>query len=572
MTQTTWNRMLLAPIAALAIAAAACGGEPAETSPALDTAEISATENQINAMSRDQVQDGGTMTWTLTSMPVNFNYNHLDGTLRDNAEVMQALMPGPYRTDATATPVWNPDFLAAEPLLATEPRQVVTYEIHPEATWYDGTPITWEDFRWQWRASNGTDDAYIVAATNGYDAIASVEMGTHEREVVVTYRARYADWQALFDPLFPASTNRDPEFFNTGWLNQPLTSAGPFRLDNVDRTAQTITIVRNERWWGPPAKLDRIVFRPIDANAQIDALANGEVDFMDVGPDVNAYDRARRIAGVDMRIAGAPNFRHLTINGTSPNLRDVRVRQALAMGIDRAAIARALLGPLGFEPRPLNNHIFMTNQTGYQDNSGAVGAYNPERAAQLLDEAGWLLQGAGRTQDERPLEIQFVIPSAVPTSQQEAELIQNMLAQLGVMVAIQVVPAADFFDQYITPGQFDFTVFSWIGTPFPISSTKSIYVNPQENAEGEMEVQQNYARVGSEEIDQLFDQANTELDRERAVEIANQIDALIWQEVHSLTLYQRPEIYATREGLANFGAFGFAQPPAYEDIGWAITP
>ena len=87
-----------------------------------------------------------------------------------------------------------------------------------------------------------------------------------------------------------------------------------------------------------------------------------------------------------------------------------------------------------------------------------------------------------------------------------------------------------------------------------------------------MEVQQDYARVGSEEIDQLFDRANTELDRERAIEIANQIDALIWQEVHSLTLYQRPEIYATREGLANFGAFGFAQPPAYEDIGWAITP
>ena len=201
-----------------------------------------------------------------------------------------------------------------------------------------------------------------------------------------------------------------------------------------------------------------------------------------------------------------------------------------------------------------------------------MGTYDPERAAQLLDEAGWLLQGDARTQGDRPLEIQFVIPSAVPTSQLEAELVQNMLAQLGVVVAIHVVPVADFFDQYITPGQFDFTVFSWIGTPFPISSAKSIYLNPQENAEGEMEVQQNYARVGSEAIDQLFDQAKTEFDRERAIEIANQIDALIWQEVHSLTLYQRPEIYATREGLANFGAFGFAQPIVYEDIGWAITP
>jgi peptide/nickel transport system substrate-binding protein len=42
---------------------------------------------------------------------------------------------------------------------------------------------------------------------------------------------------------------------------------------------------------------------------------------------------------------------------------------------------------------------------------------------------------------------------------------------------------------------------------------------------------------------------------------------MIWDEVHSITLYQRPEIVATKSNLANFGAFGFATPPRYEDIG-----
>ena len=74
--------------------------------------------------------------------------------------------------------------------------------------------------------------------------------------------------------------------------------------------------------------------------------------------------------------------------------------------------------------------------------------------------------------------------------------------------------------------------------------------------------------MGSDEIDALFQQANSELDRTLAIEIANRIDALIWQEVHSLTLYQRPELWATKFTLANAGAFGFAQPPVYEDIGW----
>ena len=49
--------------------------------------------------------------------------------------------------------------------------------------------------------------------------------------------------------------------------------------------------------------------------------------------------------------------------------------------------------------------------------------------------------------------------------------------------------------------------------------------------------------------------------------MANRIDALIWQEVHSLTLYQRPELVVAKKTLANFGAFGFASWK-YEDIGW----
>ncbi|MSR22830.1 MAG: hypothetical protein EXR92_04690 [Gemmatimonadetes bacterium] len=160
----------------------------------------------------------------------------------------------------------------------------------------------------------------------------------------------------------------------------------------------------------------------------------------------------------------------------------------------------------------------------------------------------------------------------MPQSQQEAELVQNMLGQLGVRVEIQVVPGGDFFEQYVRPGQFDFTVFSWIGSPFPISSVQSLYAVPTTGADGQLDIQQNYARIGSQEIDRLFAEATAELDRARALELANQIDALIWQEVHSLTLYQRPEIIATRSGLANFGAFAFEQPATYQDIGWVSAP
>jgi peptide/nickel transport system substrate-binding protein len=547
-----------------------CGdrGGPSTTARATGTAPPSVTASQVNTQPREHLKDGGSLTWPLDQIPANFNYYQIDGSLDDNSKVILALLPSIFLFDATATPRFNPDYLVSEPVMTTEPKQVVKYSINPKAQWDDGTPITWEDFHWLWQASNGKNQAYQISSSNGFSQIESVERGADAREVVVTFAQPFADWQSLFWPLLPASSTRDPKTFNEGWKDHPLLTAGPFVFQSLDKTSQTITVVRNDKWWGNRAKLDRIVFRAIpDRAAQIDALANGEIDLMDIGPDANIYNRAKTIDGVEIRVAGGPNFRHIDFNGTSANLKDVKARQALAMAIDRAAIGRALLGPLGIDTKPLGNHIFMANQAGYQDNSGVL-PYDPARAQQLLDEAGWKLEGGVRMKDGKPLEISIVIPSGITASRQESELVQNMLGRIGVTLKIDVVPSPDFFDKYIRVGQFDLTVYSWIGTQFPISSAKSIYIKPKTNAEGGLDVQQNYTRVGSDEIDGLFDAATAALDHAKAIEIANRIDTLIWQEVHSITLYQRPEIWPVKKGLANIGAFGFAQP-IYEDIGWA---
>lgn len=564
----TSSRLFAALI--LTIGPLGCGGARNEGVPSGEGGEgpPPASENDINAMPRDRVQDGGRLTWPINSMPVTYNHSHIDGPEATHKYSKFALLPRLFLTDAGGTPFWNRDYLASEPTVTTDPKQVVTYVINPKAIWYDGTPITWEDLHSFWRALNGSNKAYQIASSTGYSDIDSVARGRNDREVVVTFKNRYADWQDLFYGLLPASTTKSPKIFNDGWRERPLTTAGPFKFAAADQTAKTVTLVRNEKWWGNPAKLDTIVFRAIDADAQIDAVANGEVDLMDIGPDVNKYSRAKGITGTTIRLAGGPNFRHLTINGTGEILKDLKVRQALAMAIDRGAIARAMLGPLGIEPATLGNHIFMRNQAGYQDNSGDIGKHNPTSAAQLLDEAGWRLDGKLRKKDGRTLEINCVIPSAVATSRQEAELIQNMLGQVGVKLNINTVPSPDFFEKYIRPGQFDFTVFSWIGTPFPISSSKSLYAKPTMGPDGSLIVQQNYARVGSDEIDRLFAEATQELDRKRAIELANRTDTQIWQIVHSLTLYQRPEMWVTKTGLANHGAFGFAEI-VYEDIGWA---
>jgi peptide/nickel transport system substrate-binding protein len=565
MSSYTVQRRVIPALLVLALAASACSGGGAIQRTQQARTPVLA-KNDINPVPRDQLPDGGTFRWPVMEITPNFNYYHVNGLLAEGERVLSALMPWAFHFDATGQPLRNADLLESAELTATNPVQVVTYRINPQAVWSDGTPITWRDFEAQWRALNGTNLAYQAAVTTGYEAISSVTQGEDEREAVVTFHTSYGDWQGLYSPLYPLSLMSDPALFNTGWVDRPLSTAGPFKLEGIDRAAQTITLVRNEQWWGARAKLDRIIYRVIDGDAQIDALANGEIDFIDIGPNVNHFQRAQSIPGVDLRIAGSPNFRVITFNGRSEVLRDTTVRQALAMCINREAIVQALLGPLGVPTVPLGNHFFMNNQPGYQDNSGVV-AYDSQKAAAMLDEAGWVPQGDVRRKDGRDLALRFVIPANRAESQQEAELVQGMLADLDVRVIIEVVPHDNFFQDYVMTGNFDLTTFGFQGGALPISSTKSLYADPVRGPDGLM-IRQNFARVGSPEIDEALNRALTALNPQQAIMYANTADALLWEIVHSVTTYQRPDIIAAKSTVANFGAFGFADPIIYEDIGF----
>ena len=556
--------------AVLAVAGPACsggGGQKHGTEPVTAKRDASAKGPDIHPVSREELPDGGILRWPLVAPPPNYNTGELDGTSADTANVVGALLPSMFGFDSGARPTVNKDYLDSAELTAKDPRQVVTYRINPRSAWDDGTPIREADFEAQWKALSGSNPAYRIASSSGYDQIESVARGADDREVVVTFRRPYADWKALFSPLYPATTNNDPAVFNDGWKARPLTTAGPFRFESLDQTAQTMSLVRNPKWWGNRAKLDRIVFRVIDPGAQVDALLNGEIDVLDVAADVNKLKRVEAAPGLTVHRAAGPDFRSITINGTGEILKDVNVRRALGMAIDRTAIAKVLVGPLGVEAKALQNHIFMVGQPGYRDNAGILSSPDVNGARKLLDHAGWKLEGNVRQKDGKPLAVRFVVPTGVASSNQVAELVRAMLDRLGVRVEVLSVPTQEFFKQYILPGNFELTVFSFIGKPFPISSNKPSYVSPKPGKGGEPDFQQNFARIGTPHIDALFDQATSEFDEQKAIDLANQIDAAIWDEVHSLTLYQRPDIAATTSRLANFGAFGFASV-VYEDIGF----
>jgi peptide/nickel transport system substrate-binding protein len=530
----------------------ACSSESSNTT-------VGAGTNDIAATPRDQVADGGTLRFPIAQSTTNFNLNQADVPGYD-ANVVSPMLPAPFDFSADATPSVDKDYFSDIVLTSTKP-QVVTYTINPKAKWNNGNPISYKDFVAQWKALNGSNPDYQVLSTTGYDQIKSISRGANNQVVTVTFAKAYADWKALFSGLYPASVNATPDAFNNSLKEDIKVTAGPFKFDNVNKTTKTVTIVRDDKWWGEPAKLDRIVFPVIDETAQIDALANGEIDFVDIGADKDAYKKATENEAVTVRRASGPNFRHITFNGTAPNLKDQDVRIAIQQGINRQQIADALLGPLGGTPTVLNNHIFMGNQNGYKDNSAVV-AFDQAKAKAGLEAAGWTLAEGDkfRKKGGKELTLNLLIPSGTPAPLVESPLIQSQLKDIGVNVKI-VAKGDDFFD-FVSNGTFDMTIFTWVGTPFPISSSKSIYQEP----EGD-NIFQNFARIGTKNIDSLFDQAAAELDPAKAIDLANQADTAIWAEGHSLTTYQRPELIACNNNLVNYGAVGFASLK-YQDIGF----
>lgn len=559
---------LLAMLVASAALIAACGSSSSDDNGGGGGNDSSALKaSDLNPVPRDQLRQGGTLSWGLDEYPAQFNYNQIDGTSDAASKIIYAVMPRPFRVDPSGKVTPNTNYVTSAEVTSTSPNQVVTYKLNKNAKWSDGKPITWKDYEAEWKALRDPAGKYKIASATGYERITKVERGADDYEFTTTYSKPFGEWQALFDPLYPAATNSDPERFDKDYKTGFPVTAGPFRVKKVDAGDKTITIQRDPDWWGTKPILDTIVYRSLDSDALPGAFANGEIDFALVGNDAPTYRRITSVAGGEARVAGGPDFRHFTINGTGPILKDLKVRQAVAMAINRDVITKADLTGLPWPVRTMGNHFLVNTQDGYKDNSGTVGKFDPDQARKLLDEAGWKLNGNTRMKNGKPLTLRFVIPSQVAASRQEGELTQKMLQDVGIKLDVQTVPTDDFFDKYVTPGNFDITPFSWLGTPFPISSATSIYTNPTKDAKGELQIQQNYARTGSKHIDDLMTQAEQETDRTKAIGLINQADAEIWNLVHSLIMYQRPQITAAKKTLANVGSKGLGYD-VYEDIGF----
>ncbi|MDQ3738077.1 MAG: ABC transporter substrate-binding protein, partial [Actinomycetota bacterium] len=391
----------------------------------------------------DAAAAGGSFTYGYGQEFSDYNNNTTNGNSVKNGIVLNRVLPSPFNFSGPDGALLMDENLMESADLTSEDPQVIEYVINPDAAWSDGEPIDCDDFQLAQLSQNGLylqldengepalDDAgseiplFQPAGTTGNDQIETVECSEDGKTVTTTYETPYPDWQGLFGNLMPAhileqeagvedvgalleATDFDQpgdtydqllaagEFWNTGWtfepgqLNEGISpSGGEFQISEWT-AGQSLTLVPNEEYWGPPAQLDSLTIRILADTAQAQALQNGEILAMDPQPNADLLAQLEGAGGVTVETGEDFTFEHFDFNFRNEDLAQFEVRQAFAKCLPREQMVEELIRPLNPEAEVLNSRWFEGFEPGYQDNSG--GEYDDvdlEGAQALLEEAGY---------------------------------------------------------------------------------------------------------------------------------------------------------------------------------------
>ena len=223
------------------------------------------------------------------------------------------------------------------------------------------------------------------------------------------------------------------------------------------------------------------------------------------------------------------------LNNTHPVLSDKRVRQAMMFAIDRQAIIEDLfLGAAKLATANLSPAL-----GDYYNPNVPQYSYDPDQAAALLDDAGWELEGDVRTKDGRSLSFTCTTISGDSIRRQEAETVQQYLAQVGIDMALNDAPLATIAVQ-LRAGQMDCSVFNYAfggdqGDPDATATLLSGASN-------------NFSHFENAEVDELLHRGLEERDTKNRIAIYHRIQEIVADEVPFLFMmfWDWYEIFNTR--------------------------
>ncbi|HJQ55797.1 MAG TPA: peptide ABC transporter substrate-binding protein [Vineibacter sp.] len=427
----------------------------------------------------------------------------------------------------------------------------VTYTLRPDAKWGDGTPVTTRDVALTIEVGKHPQSG--VASTEAYRRILKLDIKDdrtftlHVDRVTFEY-ASVGGFQLLpahiERPIFEANPAeyRNRSAYETDTANRALWF-GPYRIAKTVPGA-SIELERNPTWAGKAPAFKRIVFRIIENTAALEAnLLSGSIDYVagELGLSLDqalAFEK-RHKDRFDVVYKPGLVYEHIDVNLENKLLADRRVRQALLLGIDRAAISTRL-----FEGKqPVADGSVNPLDPMYSPGARQY-AYDPAAARKLLDDAGFkdIRAGVRHNAQGEKLSIELATTAGNRVREQVQQVLQSQWKQIGVEVRLKVEPPRVFFGETVRKRNYSgLAMYAWISAPQSVPRTTLHSQEIPSEANGWSG--QNSGGYKNPEMDRILDAAEIELDATKRKALFADMQGLYSEDLPVLPLYFRTDAF-----------------------------
>lgn len=458
----------------------------------------------------------------LESFPTN-----LDPRLATDAysyDLIETLYNGLVRPAGTGG--FEPDL--AESLTQPDPR---TFEITLKegVHFHDGSTLSASDVLCTYRSvMDPLGDSPVRASfdpVQGIEVMDALHLRIRLREPIAAFR------DAMTLPILPCALIRADHDFReapvgTGFLKF-VKSQPPSYID----------LEPNEDYFRGKTRLPAVRFRKVpNPTTRVLSLMHGDIDLSMNNVSALYVDYLRKEKNLAIQTTPGTNFTYVGFNLKDPILKDVRVRRAIAYGIDREELVK-------YRKRGLADlaHAILPHGHWAELKDGPRYEYDPEKARARLDEAGYPEPDGGGPR----LKLLYKT-SQNKDALRNIEVMRQRLSQIGIEIEIQSYEWGTFFDQ-IKRGDFQLYSLSWIGVTDP-DFYYSVFHSDQTPENGG----RNRGRYSNPEVDRLFEQARTQMDQEKRAALYRQAQRILAEDLPYLPLWHERNVAIVSNRVGGF--------------------
>ncbi len=419
------------------------------------------------------------------------------------------------------------EFFVSQPVLAeslpeiSEDYLTYTFKLRQGVLFHNGEEFTSADVKYYYDWNMNPDNATI----NG-TLFASVESVEAPDPYTVVIKLKQIDAAFLTNvaTIFIPSSKHHQEVGEDAYKGDPI-GTGAFMLEDWQPASATRMVAFPDHFRGAPNfdefRLDVVA----EDSVRAIGLETGEADSS--GWPLLTEDNLRFQEDTEnytVLVTSGQSPLHIPLNNKHPFLSDKRVRQALLSAIDRDALIEDIFQGAA---KPATSNMSPAFTQWYNPDVPLY-PYDAAKAASLLDEAGWVLNGDTREKDGVSASFTVVNVAGNTTRRSILETVQQYLADVGVSIEIEEAPVATILEQ-MPKGEMDAAIFEWTyGTVEP-DSTQTLKT-------GEVN---NWSSFSNERVDELLAQGLLEVDPEKRAPIYKEIQAIVAEEVPFLFLLYR---------------------------------